>query len=42
MLSRESTEGFDRLEELECLKQDAPEIVDKESNREENLVGTVR
>ena len=41
MLSKESTEGFDKLEEMERLKQDALENVDKECDKEENLVGTV-
>lgn len=41
MLSKESTEGFDKIEEMERLKQEALKSLDKEPEKEEDLVGTV-
>lgn len=42
VLKGDKTVVAPRPERVEHVGQDAPEIVDKKSNREETLVGTVR
>ena len=42
MLSKESTEGFNKLEEMERLKKEALADLNNDTEKEDSLVATVR